>query len=318
MDLSGLTTRDIIGMFYARIDVDLLQTWMGKIGIKFTSDQEQEVYKWLGQSPQMREWIGGRNPRGLRDNGITIINKKYESTLEIEANDFRRDKTGQIMVRFNDQVDRTITHWGKLLTALIVAGEVTVCYDGQNFFDTDHEEGDSGAQKNLLTSTEVSALNVTTPAAPTASEMADAIMGIIGYMYKYVDNENEPMNETAKKFMVMGPVSMWPAIQTAISEKKLDTGSGSRDNPLISEAFSVESAVNPRLDIAGWTTNITVYRTDSTAAPFILQEEEEPEIQMLGEGSEHTFWNDVVVYGIKALRNVGFGYWQYATKSTFS
>jgi hypothetical protein len=42
-------------------------------------------------------------------------------------------------------------HPDELLAAMIAAAETTLCYDGQNMCDTDHSEGDSGTQSNLLT-----------------------------------------------------------------------------------------------------------------------------------------------------------------------
>lgn len=315
MDQSGLTTRDVIGAFYQRLDVDLAQSWMGQISVEFNSDQESETYKFLGMSPQMREWIGGREPRGLRENGITIENKKYEATLEIDGDDFRRDKTGQIMVRINELADRATTHWGKLLTTLIEAGETDVCYDGQAYFDTDHSEGDSGTQTNDLAAGDYSQFNVADPAAPTANEMADIIMVMIQHMYSFKDDEGEPMNETAKNFLLQVPITYWAAAQTAVSEKRLDTGSGSRDNPVISNAFNVQVTTNARLT---WTTKLALYRIDSTAAPFIRQIEQPIQMKMLGTESEHFFWNEVIEYGIKAVRNVGYGYWQYAELGTLS
>jgi hypothetical protein len=62
----------------------------------FGSDQASETYNFLGQSPMMREWIGRRQAKGFNGNGITIINKHYEATIEIAKKDARRDKTGQI------------------------------------------------------------------------------------------------------------------------------------------------------------------------------------------------------------------------------
>jgi len=37
-------------------------------------------------------------------------------------------------------------------TETVEAGVSSLCYDGQNFFDTDHEEGDSGVQSNYSAS----------------------------------------------------------------------------------------------------------------------------------------------------------------------
>ena len=144
--------------------------WVDPVSMLFTSDQASETYAWLGQSPAMREWIGGREAKGFRENGITIANKKYEATLEIPLDWMRRDKTGQIQVRIDEMAQRANAHWAKLLTALIEAGEAATlgtCYDGQYFFDTDHSEGDSGTQSNDIS------VDITTTTAPTAAEMGN-------------------------------------------------------------------------------------------------------------------------------------------------
>ena len=46
--------------------------------------------------------------------------------------------------------DRTVSHWASLLSTLIVNGESATCYDEQYFFDTDHSEGESGTQSNVI------------------------------------------------------------------------------------------------------------------------------------------------------------------------
>ena len=95
-------------------------SWIQSISNYFTSDQESETYKWLGQVPSMREWEGGREPKGFKVDGITITNRHFEDSIEIPLVDLRRDKTGQIMVRIEELADATKTHWAKLLSELIV------------------------------------------------------------------------------------------------------------------------------------------------------------------------------------------------------
>ena len=87
--------------------------------------RNRKPHKWLGMSPAMREWTGGRQPRGMRASGITIPNKKYESTLEVMMDEIRRDKTGQVMIRVQEQAERANAHWASLLSTLIIAGEST-------------------------------------------------------------------------------------------------------------------------------------------------------------------------------------------------
>lgn len=314
-DQSGLSSRAIIGMFYEMLETSKDTAWPFQIGMEFPSNQESETYKWLGFSPALREWLGGRQAKGLRENGINIKNKLFEATLEVNVQDLKRDKTGQIRVRIGELADRVNAHWGSLLSTLIINGATTVCYDGQYFFDTDHAEGSSGTVINKLAAAQVGALDVTTAAAPTANEMAQAILGAIGYMYGFKDDQGEPMNENARKFAVMVPVNMWAAAAQAISANMLSTGTGAIDNPLMKNGLTINAIANPRLT---GTTVFYVFRTDGRAKPFILQNEEDATMNAIAEGSEEEFKNNRHLYGVKASRNVGYGYWQQAVHCTLS
>jgi phage major head subunit gpT-like protein len=319
MGASGLSSRAIIGKFFAALEQLTGVSWLDAISMYFKSDQESETYKWLGQSPAMREWVGGRVAKGFRENGLTIINKKYESTLEVQVDDMRRDKTGQLDIRINEQATRALSHWIKLLSTLIANGTGStsgLCYDGQYFFDNDHSEGDSGTQTNLLTASDVAALAVTDATAPTAIEVAKAVLGIIAHMLTIKDDVGEPMNELAKNFLVMTSPVVWQHIAGGIYSPSVGFG---ETNPIINitskEGFNVQLAANARLT---YTTQLVVFRTDAPAKSLIRQEEEGITMKVLGEGSDYEFDNDAHKYGIKAIRNVGYGYWQYAAHATLS
>lgn len=309
MSASSLSSRAIIGEFYNTLQQDIGGLWVEPASNLFTSDQESETYKWLGMSPAMREWIGGRQAKGFRDNGITIANKTYEATLEVLMDEIRRDKTGQVMVRVRELAQRTNAHWAKLLTALIVAGEAATCYDGQYFFDTDHAEGDSGSQSNDISN------DITTTTAPTAGEMESSILKSIQSILSFVDDQGEPMNENAREFLVMVPVPYMAAAAAALgSQIIVDAAStGGRTNNIVTlgniGGFSVRLAVNARLS---WTTKFATFRTDGETKALIRQEEEGVTVSAVAEGSELEFNENKHRYGVKAIRNVGYGYWQRA------
>ncbi len=315
MALRGLSSRAIIGRFYETLEAVTGKSWISKVGMLFPSDQESETYKWLGFTPALREWIGGRQAKGLRENGITIENKKFEATLELDVDDLRRDKTGQIQVRIDELADRVNEHWSKLLSTLIINAESQVCYDGQYFFDTDHEEGDSGSQKNDLAAGDYGELNVAVAANPTANELADVILKMIQHMYSIKDDQGEPMNALARDFLVMVPVGMWGNALQAVRSKLLNAGTGARENPLNNAEVTINVTANPRLT---WTDKLAIYRTDGRAKPFILQEEEAIKMSAIAEGSEEEFKNNRHLYGVKTIRNVGYGYWQHAILATLS
>ena len=314
MGASVLSSRAIIGEFYAKLAQEISGTWIEKISNYFTSDQESETYNWLGMSPAMREWIGGRHAKGFSSNGITIANKEYEATLEVLVKDLRRDKTGQILTRVRELAIRTNSHWASLLSTIIQAGESTVCYDGQYFFDTDHSEGSSGTLSNDV-SVDISALPASahgSTTSPSVEEMSQCIFKGIQAIVGFKDDQGEPMNENASNFLVMVPTSLSEAAYGAISKQLIGAG---ESNTLKASNFNIEVAVNPRLT---WTAAFPVFRTDGEVKPLIRQEEEGVKIDAVAEGSELEFNDKKHHYGVSTSRNVGYGYWQQACLMTMT
>lgn len=322
MGASTLGRRDIIGSFYAALEAYMGSTWISPLSMLFQSDQDQETYKWLGMPPALREWVGGRQAKGFRENGITIVNKTWEGTLVVPVDWLRRDKTGQIQIRINELAARAGELDSKLLSTLIINGDSStsgLCYDGQYFFDVDHSEGSSGTQTNALVASDYSDLNITTATNPTVAEMNLAILKTIQHMYSFKDDQGEPMNANARNFLVMVPVNMMGAAMGAVYGNIINASTGAYDNILKNAAaasdFSVSAVVNPRLTE---TANFYVFRTDGAAKPFIRQEEEPLTVTAIAEGSEEEFRNNQHLYGVKRICNVGYGYWQYACQATLS
>ena len=61
-----------------------------------------------------------------------------------------------------------------------------------------------------------------------------------------------------------------------------------------------------------WTTKFATFRTDAETKALIRQEEEAVSMSAIAEGSETEFKEKKHLYGVKAIRNVGYGYWQRA------
>lgn len=316
-----MSSRAIIGIFYEELAKALAGSWMAQLGFLITSNQESETYKWLGQAPGMTEWKGRREAQGLRAIApYTIVNKIFNAVLDIDIDDLRRDKTGQIRIRIGNLADRAAQHWEELGSDLILNGATDLCYDGKAFFAADHEEGKSGAQMNLLTSSQVAALNVGTATAPTPYEMSMAILGVIQQFYTLLDDQGKPINGDAKKFLAMVPVPFWGSAVAALTGKTLNTGSGSIDNPTLAlmDNQQIKISVVPNPYLATWTTNFAVFRTDGRAKPFIKQEEYGTKVISIAENSELEKNDRMHRYIVEASRNGGYGFWQYAMKATLS
>lgn len=308
-DQSILSSRAVIGMYYARLEQNPGLAWVNGVSNLFTSDQASETYPFLGQNSGMREWIGGRQAKSLSGNSLQIVNKHYENTLEIAIRDMRRDKTGQIEARVNEFVDKSLSHWASLLSTLILNGTSTTCYDGQYFFDTDHTEGNNTTSQSNDITVDISTLPCAahgTVTAPSKEEMQQTILQTIAQILSFKDNEGEPMNENATDFMVIVPVSLYLTAAAAVSTL-VNAALANNMNPTQIAGMNISVMMNPRLT---WTDSFAVFRTDSPIKALIRQSETLDTVKMKDESSEYAFDNDAIQIGVDAWRNVGYGYWQ--------
>lgn len=301
-----LTSRAIIGELYNRLRAGD-DSWVLRYCMKVMSRQAIETYGWLGMVPMMREWIGGRDPKKLREFTWAVTNKDFEGTLEILVNELRRDQSGQLMIRIAEFARRALTHPAKLMTQKMIDGEATACYDGQYFFDTDHSEGSSGSQDNDRTSA------AATGTTPTVQEMRDAVLGTIQAILSFKDDQGEPMNDGAREFEVMVPLIYWAVALQALGAQTLG---GGETNVLASmDGFKISLRANARLT---WTTKFATFRLDAETKPFILQEEVPLNVSAIAEGSELEFNEKKHRYGVDWVGNVDYGFWQHACLHTFT
>ena len=313
--MNRLSSRAIIGEFYKRLNENSGMEWITAISNYFTSDQDSEEYAWIGQSPVMREWVGGRHSKGFTSNGISIENKHFEATLDIPVKHLRRDKTGQIKARIGELATRTNSHWALLLSKLIINGETGECYDGKPFFAENHKEGKSGVQSNKIDFNLMSAgINgeVGTVNAPTEAALREAILAGIQQIISFKDDQGEPTNENASRVVVMVPVNLWFVAKAALAVP-LTTGGATNPVKVLAD-LDIAVAANPRLNGS----KIYVFRADGDVKAFIRQEETKVQVKAKAEGSEYEFDNDAHQYGVDTWRNVGYGYWQHACQVTLT
>ncbi len=138
-----------------------------KVATKITSTGEKEEYDWLGDIPLVREWIGDRMLEDLRAYQYTLTNQDWEDTIEVLRNSLEDDKLGIYAPKIRMLVQRMMQHKDKLCGALLTGGFAAECYDGQFFFDTDHEiNGASVSNDGSGSSTNWFVLVTTQPIKP--------------------------------------------------------------------------------------------------------------------------------------------------------
>lgn len=128
-----------------------------KIAMKIQSGTSDETYGWLGQFPQFREWLtGDREVKALAAHGFTIVNRKFESTIGVERDKLEDDKMGIYAPVIAEMGQRARQHPEELVFDLLSRGTTTLCFDGQNFFDTDHPSVDAEGQPTTVSNVDLS------------------------------------------------------------------------------------------------------------------------------------------------------------------
>lgn len=117
------------------------------------SSTKTNEYGWLGKIPGMREWIGDRVVHGLETHGYSIRNRSFELTVGVDRDDINDDNIGIYTPMMQGMGESVAAQPDELTFSLLKAGNSTLCYDGQNFFDTDHpvldKAGKPAVQSNI-------------------------------------------------------------------------------------------------------------------------------------------------------------------------
>jgi hypothetical protein len=320
--MPGFDDRNVIGIFRNLYDVRFEGSWARRLSLfNGASDRGEETYGLFGGFAKMREWKGKRQENVVGQKSIAIANKIYESSLGIPIPMLDRDKSGLLDAYIGKYADVVVAnHWEDLIIDLINAGggsTLGVAYDGQYYFDTDHQFGSETAQKNSVTSSEVAALNVTTATAPTPTEAAAAILGLVGYMMTFKDDQGRYVNGDARKFIIkVSTVDLYAACLQAVTANLL---TGPVDNPINGLRMGgLTFDVKLVADLTSATTKIRIFREDSSFGAFILQEEMPIKTSLLGRDSEYAIQTNKILLALDGRRGAGYGEWMNAIEGTLS
>lgn len=314
-----LDNKNLIPLFQTIYEQQLNGLWARDLGTVINSTMGVESYGWLGAAPSLELLTSDDKPEeGFNKFTYTLTNKEYAKAIRIRELDMRRDKVDQITARIGEMADKAADHWNSLTSTLILNGTASgyTAYDGATFFSATHSESGT-AQKNLVTASEVAALNTSSTTTLTVVEAADVIQGLIGWQYGFTDDKGDQINGTAKAFTFMvGTANLWGPLSAAVSSMNLTGGQTNPLNGLVSQGVGIKVMLNPAL--AAHTSNIYVFRTDSRVKPFILQEEVPLDPQVTDTSSDEYKKYRRYLFSIYTSRAVGYARWQSAMKATLS
>jgi phage major head subunit gpT-like protein len=282
--MEPILQKGILTNFFAGFD-EATPQWE-KVATKVPSTAASEDYSWISSLPGMRKMDGERVPRKLKAYKYTLPNEEFEDSIEVKRADIKDDQTGKygLIARGIGEAARLFPD-EKLFGELLPNGFTELAYDGQYFFDTDHEFGSN---------------KLTTDLDATEFDKARAMLG------KMKDENGRPVNNNMKLVLVV-PEDLRGTGETILETKILANGA---ENKNYQKAELLVSAWISDAD--SW----FLLNVSGVIKPLIVQEREWIPFESLEEGSEEAWWRKKFYYGTYWRGNFGYGLPQKAVGST--
>ncbi len=262
-----------------------------RIAMKVPSTTRESTYAWLGQIPNMREWIGSREIQNIIAHDYTIKNKTYELTIQIPVNDIADDQFGIYSPVVLEMGMTAKKHPDSIVFDLLGRGFQEKCYDKMPFFSEKHPYDKRRATWSNMGTKKLSAASY--------AEARCRMMTVMG------DN-GRPLN-IVPDLLVVSPQN--EAVARELLFADLIAGSTNVNKG------TCELLVVPEL--SKYPEQWYLLCTKRYIKPLIFQEREKPKLVCKNkETDDNVFMSDQVIYGVKGRYNVGFGLWQLAYGST--
>jgi phage major head subunit gpT-like protein len=276
-----------------------------RIATVVQSEGAEEKYGWLGDMPGVREWVGDRIFKDLRAATFEIVNKHWESSLKVSKTDIADAR----MLKYGMLIDALAAeasyHPDELLFALFAAGESTVGFDGQFFFDTDHAWGDSGSQSNDLT------YAAATGTTPTVAEFRAAYNAAYAAMLAFKGDNGKSFFRPSQGAQVISPLVLVGPTLYPIAEQALKATFDSDGNPVLVLGAPEVIPITYLTDA----TKFYVVNTNAALKPFVFQEREPLSRQV--KNMDDLEFKDAK-FMTEARYNAGYLAWWNAVLTTFT
>ncbi len=110
-----------------------------QLAMEVASSNAVETWGWFEKISGMKKLTGEAKVESLAASSFTIPNEEWEDTVEIPQADIERDKYGQYGPLIRLMGAGSKTHDSKMIASLLMKGFEQKCYDGSNFFATNHK-----------------------------------------------------------------------------------------------------------------------------------------------------------------------------------
>lgn len=249
------------------------------------STTDAETYAWLGDIPNMREWIGDREIQNLSGSDYTIKNKDFELTVGVPRNAIEDDKIGLYNPSVQMLGQSAALHPDKLVFALLASGFTAKCYDGEFFFADTHKVG----KKNVSNK-------------GTAKLSMAAYIAARAAIMSLTNSKGQPLG------LIPDTLVVPPALDATARDILIaDQINGTKN--------TMQGTATPLMapQLAGNDSAWFLLCTKQPIKPLIYQQRKVPKfVAKTDEKDDNVFFGNKYIYGVDSRGNAGFGFWQMA------
>lgn len=265
-----------------------VQTNYQKFATTVPSATSETNYTWLGQLPQMREWVGEREIQNLSAYDYTIKNRKFEMTVGVPRDVIEDDQYGVYTPTFSNMGFAAAQHPDLLCFEALKNGFAEKCYDGKPFFAADHPSGEAGS---------LAAGNMTHNKLD-----ADAYEEARASMMLLTGDKGKSLN-LVPDLLVVSPANEKEARLILKADQIGGTSNVLKDTAEL--LVATELADKPDM----W----FLLCTKQFLKPLIFQQRNKMKLTAKTRPEDdNVFMRDEYLWGVSGRSNVGYGFWQMA------
>lgn len=254
---------------------------------------------------RLRRWDGERKTVGGKTYDYRITTEKFELTMGIPIDEIEEDNVGAYNHLVMDMGEQSALWPDDVTFETLLAGETELSFDGKAFFANDHSLKVGTTIDNLHPSTALTNANVA---------------GLIEVMMSYVGEDGRSLR--VKPNLLAVPPALQEEGLSIVGSNILaqvfgsNTAAAGVDNTMKGR---LRLAVYPELAAAAGGSDTSWYLMDTTRSikPLVFVQRKAPKLTFKDSDSDdNVFWDDEVVFGVRAKGAAGYGPFWLAAKAT--
>jgi phage major head subunit gpT-like protein len=253
---------------------------------------------------KLRRWDGERKAVGGKAYDYRVTAETFELAMEIPVTEIEDDNIGAYNHLVMDMGEQAALWPDDVVFEALLAGQTELAYDGKAFFADDHALKVGSAIDNLQTGTSLTKAN---------------LAGLIELMLGWVGEDGRSLR-VRPNLLVVPPALQEEALAIINSDILAqvfgsNTAAAGETNTMKGR---LQIKVYPELGASAGGSDTAFYLMDTTRSvkPLVFVERAAPKMTFKNADSDdNVFWDDKVVFGVRARGAAGYGPFHLALKA---